>query len=252
MAFEVIVLGASGTYPTPGAACAGYLLRSNGSDVWVDSGPGTFANLQRHANFWELDGLVLSHLHPDHLLDFYPFYYALRYSGVVDRPPGFKVFAPSPGERHLTKMISFDEPCGFDGYIDFSQISEESAITLGAFEFEFSRSVHPIETLSMRITSEGRTLVYSSDTGRTTTLADVAKGAHCLICEATLQTPDEGLSEVHLTAQEAGAVAAEAGVEKLVLTHLWPGLEAEQSVEQAAKEFSGEIIVGADNLRVIV
>lgn len=68
-------MGASGTYPSPGAACSGYLLRLDGSSVWVDAGTGTFANLQEQADYLGLDALVLSHMHSDHVLDIYPFYH---------------------------------------------------------------------------------------------------------------------------------------------------------------------------------
>ncbi|MEA2501276.1 MAG: hypothetical protein QOD01_1387, partial [Actinomycetota bacterium] len=45
MPFQVIVLGGSGTFPAPGAACSGYLFRSASTNLWIDTGPGTFANL---------------------------------------------------------------------------------------------------------------------------------------------------------------------------------------------------------------
>ncbi len=44
---ELIVLGASGTWPVPGAATSGYLVRQDGFNLWMDAGSGTLANLQR-------------------------------------------------------------------------------------------------------------------------------------------------------------------------------------------------------------
>ena len=40
----------SGTYAGPGGACSGYLVRGGDTSVWVDTGPGTLANLQRHVD----------------------------------------------------------------------------------------------------------------------------------------------------------------------------------------------------------
>ena len=51
---ELIVLGAAGTWPPPGGANCGYLLRHEGTHVWIDAGTGTFANLQEHVGVGEI------------------------------------------------------------------------------------------------------------------------------------------------------------------------------------------------------
>lgn len=55
-----------------------------------------------------------------------------------------------------------------------------------------------------------------------------------------------------MTAEEAGEMAAEAGVGKLVLTHLWPGLDPDVSIAQAAKHYDGEIVVARDHMKFVV
>lgn len=252
MGFELVVLGASGTYPTPDAACPGYLLRCEGTDVWLDAGPGTFANLQRHTDFQKLRALVLSHLHPDHIVDFYGFYYGLRYGSTPSEPSGFEVYAPKGTEEHLLKLLSIDRPASFDGYVVFRTVASGSEEKIGPFHFRFLRAVHPVEALAMRIEAGGRTLVYSADSGPSSELVELAEGADMLIAEATMQEAIEELAEIHMTAEEAGELATGAGVGRLVLTHIWPGLDPEVSLAQAAKYFSGEIILASDNLRIEV
>ena len=66
MGLSITVLGCSGTYAGPGGACSGYLVRSNDTSVWVDTGPGSLANLQQHIDLASLDAIVVSHSHPDH------------------------------------------------------------------------------------------------------------------------------------------------------------------------------------------
>lgn len=249
MAFEVTVLGASGTYPTPGAACAGYLLRSGGADVWLDAGPGTFANLQRHTRYDQVRALVLSHLHPDHILDAYPFYYALRYGLDSGNRKSFPVYAPAGAEEHLEKLLSIRDAAGkFDGYLSFKSVAPGEELTIGPFNFRFGLSVHPIETLAMRVEAEGRVFAYTADTGPGGAIDELAEGADSLFCEATLQEVAVDLAEVHMTAEQAGALAAKAGVRRLVLTHIWPGLDPQKSVAQARSHFSGEVLVAEDNL----
>ena len=62
MTLSVTVLGCSGSYAGPGGACSGYLVRGGGTALWLDAGPGTLANLQRHLDLDELaqlaDGLL--------------------------------------------------------------------------------------------------------------------------------------------------------------------------------------------------
>lgn len=252
------MLGASGTYPMPGSACSSFLLRSEGSAVWIDAGPGSFANLQRHVDFQAVGALVISHLHLDHIVDVYPFYYALRFSRESKGPQGLEVYAPAGAAAHLGRLASPSGVGDFGGYLAFRTISDGDERVIDSFRFRFARSVHPVETLAMRAQIGDRVLAYTSDTGPRgasdpggrARLVALAKDADLLIAEATMQEPVPELGEVHMTAREAGELAAEAGVERLMLTHLWPGLDPSASIAAAKQSFGGEVMAAADNIRV--
>jgi ribonuclease BN (tRNA processing enzyme) len=71
-----------------------------------------------------------------------------------------------------------------------------------------------------------------------------------LVCEATLQEGTESLEEGHLTAEQAGEIAAAAKIKKLLLSHIWGSLNPEVSKTQAKKIFGGEVEVGKENQRM--
>jgi ribonuclease BN (tRNA processing enzyme) len=248
--FEVVVLGASGTFPKPGGACTGFLVISGESKVWIDAGPGTFANFQRHAAASELTALVISHTHLDHILDLYSLYYAIRYGPGAGGPRGLPVYAPPGAEEHLSRLVSASTDSErFGGYFTFREVEPGKSVQIDPFQFVFAWATHPVPTLAMRIEAEGRTLAFTADSGPSPALVDIARGADVLIAEATLQAEDARAKQVHMTAEEAGMTARDAGVGRLILSHIVPGLDPLVSLEQACRHFSGPTSAAADNMR---
>mgnify|MGYP001813744369 FL=1 len=100
--------------------------------------------------------------------------------------------------------------------------------------------------LVTRFDTPGGSLVYSGDTGPGSDLADLAEGADVLLCEATIAGERSGETyPYHLTAGEAGRIAAEADVSSLVITHLASGVDGNQALDEAATEFRGPINLAA-------
>jgi ribonuclease Z len=101
---------------------------------------------------------------------------------------------------------------------------------------------------------EGRRLVISGDTRPCPALVSAAQRADLLIHEATFSDDeqDRAIETRHSTAREAGRVAREAAVKRLILTHLSSRHDADPSklFEQAKEEFSGPIQVANDGLTV--
>jgi ribonuclease BN (tRNA processing enzyme) len=154
-AFTLTVLGCDGSYPGPGGACSGYLLRTGGFATWMDAGPGTMANLQMHIPLASLDAVVISHSHPDHWSDLEGLYVAMRY--FLGRQ-GLPIYAPE-GLRDLMRGENRD------GTLDWRVIAGGDRAQLGPAVWRWSRTDHPVETLAARVEVAGRALGYSADTG---------------------------------------------------------------------------------------
>ena len=64
---KLTVLGRHGPFPAPGGACSGYLIEAGDTKLCVDLGSGTLGNLRNILPGLKLDGILLSHLHSDHM-----------------------------------------------------------------------------------------------------------------------------------------------------------------------------------------
>lgn len=234
------VLGSNGTYPTPGRPCSGYLVEAGGTRVMLDAGPGTAAALQEAAPDGRLDALVVTHAHPDHCSDVFSLFNLFRFGPAVR--PGLPAFAPEGAAAALAAFLGAGEDHAFHRVFAWKTVGPGDAVRVGGIDLAFAITDHQLPTLAVSLAAEGRRLVYSADTGPGGDLAALAAGADLLLCEATLPgDPDAGAWPYHLSAAAAGALAREAGVGRLLVTHLAPMLDPALSVAEAGRAFGGPV-----------
>ena len=87
---KLTIIGASGSFPGPGSPASCYLVTAQGvaedgvtPRTWrilLDLGNGSLGVLQRYIELEELDGILLSHLHPDHCMDLCGMHVAIRWN----------------------------------------------------------------------------------------------------------------------------------------------------------------------------
>lgn len=214
---KLTVVGCSGSAPGPKSAASCYLVEHEGFRLLLDFGNGAFGALQGVADPDTIDAVFLSHLHADHCLDVVPFVVWRRYSGRATRGR-VPLYAPAAAERRLA--LAYDaEGDGITDVFDFVPV-EPGSFCLGPFEVTLARTAHPIECYAIRLTTDGRSLVYTGDTGPCERVVELARGADVLLAEAA-HPPSPGLpGGLHLTGREAGEHAAAAGVGRLLLTHI--------------------------------
>ena len=246
---RLTVLGSNGTYPTPGRPASGHLVDHVDTWLWLDAGPGTLAGVMEGPGVGAIDGIVLSHAHPDHCADLFPLLNVLRFGpGARD---GLPVMCPVGLPGRFAAFLGVGEGHALFEVFDFDEVAPGDERTVGGLSLRFGRAAHPVPALVTRVEAGGHSLVYSGDTGPGGDLGALAAGADLLLCEATLQgVPDVDRYPHHLFAAEAGAVAAAAGVRRLVITHLAPTLDPGVSVAEAAASFGGPVTHAVPGLQI--
>lgn len=279
---RLVLLGTGGG-PTPKAlrAAPAAALMIGGRLHMLDAGNGAarqavLANLplRNMAHVW------ISHLHSDHVADAFTLPW-LAWSGALTTPvtvhgpaglnavrAGWEAFARTDietriadeGRPDLRRLLSVAE-------IGPGVVLKENGLTVTVARVE-----HPplTDSFAFRFDWAGKSLVYSGDTAPCPALIALAKGADILVQEAmylpaldrliasesNAPTLRAHLLASHTTAQQAGEIAAAAGVKRLILTHFVPGgdtgIRDEDWRSAAAGAFGGEIVVGRDLLALAI
>ncbi|PBC64588.1 MBL fold metallo-hydrolase [Streptomyces sp. Tue6028] len=238
MAIALTVLGTASPHPQPGRPCSGHLLRGGGAEVWVDAGPGTFAALQRHTDPTRLDAIWVSHLHADHYADLTAALYGFAYGGLTLAAP-LPVFGPPELARRLAGFFGQPDPGFMAGVFDFRPLYDGHEERVGELVLRTRAVVHDVEAYGLRAECGGSVLAYSGDSGPCPALDELASGADLFLCEADIDRHGESERPVHLTPEDAGAVARRAGVGELLVTHVGPTLTPQTATARAADAFGG-------------
>jgi ribonuclease BN (tRNA processing enzyme) len=247
---RLTIVGCAGSFPGPDSPASCYLVEHDGHRIVLDMGNGSFGALQRHADVYDIDAVVLSHLHADHCLDLTSYYVARRYH--PEGPRGqVPVLGPTGTGPRMVRAYDLPPAEAMDGEFEFRDHVEVTEI--GPFRITTARVNHPVEAYGTRVEAGGRSLAFSGDTGETDALVDLARGADLALFEASFLSRYPNLPpDLHLTAAQAAQHANRAGVGRLVLTHLVPWTPREESYAEALPVFEGELSLATEGLVVEV
>lgn len=242
---KLTVLGCSGSVPSPDSPASGYLVEAGGVRIVLDLGNGTLGALPRHADPFDIDALLLSHLHPDHCADFGALAVMRRYHPAPPHAPAEKrlpVWAPAGASDRLAALHASSEAeraeTDLSDVFEFSVLSPEP-FRVGPFEIQPVRVDHVCPAWGLRVVAGGRVLAYTGDTGPCDALFELARDADVLLSEASWADFDDAPSSVHLSGRQAAEVAAESGARRLLLTHLQPWADRQAILDEASARFDG-------------
>lgn len=255
------------------------LLEIGGRSIVVDCGLGVTRGLvDAGVSLKALDLIFITHLHSDHLLELGPLIHTAWTAGLatpvtVFGPPGvghyWRRFCQSmefdieirivdEGRPDIRELVSVDE-------FGEGPVVEQRGLKVTALRVD-----HPPVTdcFALRFEHGAKSVVFSADTAFFPPLADFAEGADILVHEAMLE---EGIERLvartgngarlrehllasHTFAEEAGRIAGDAGVKRLVLNHLIPADDAEIGeadwIDAVRKTWAGDLTIARDGLVV--
>ncbi|MGH3366250.1 MAG: MBL fold metallo-hydrolase [Nocardioidaceae bacterium] len=235
----------SGSYPGPDSPASCYLVEQQHDGrvfrVLLDLGNGALGELQRHVELDQVDAVLLSHLHADHCLDLCGYYVVRRYAPDGPWSP-LPVYGPEGTADRMARAYDLPPDPGMHREFDFRRLPA-GPTDLGPFRVSTTRVSHPVPAYAIRLEADGRSLVYSGDTGESDALVQLADRTDLLLCEASFLENHHNPPNLHLTGRQAGEHATRAGVRRLVLTHIPPAIDSKQVLREAEATYSGDIEV---------
>ena len=273
MTFEFVCLGTGCPVATPERMGPSHLVLAGTQKILIDCGTGVTQRLvQSGTRGADLDALIVTHYHSDHVIDFWQLIVSSWHQG---RAKPWRVIATPPAIAHMRKQIdSFADEIALrvthehrpstEGLkVEFEELREGGiafdAVSVTAFEVDH-RPVAPAYGLTFEMA--GRKLVFSGDTAPCNALSNAAQDADLLVQEVFVDremqpTPGVRSAETvasvksyHTTPAQAAEIAQHSKVRALMLTHVVPpAADRVALLHEIRAGYSGAALVGEDLMR---
>jgi ribonuclease BN (tRNA processing enzyme) len=243
---KLIITGSGTGYPYARRRSPGLYFEIGGERMLIDCGPGAVRSLAEFGiDFMDIDRIVFTHFHLDHISDFGAFLFASKYH-EAPRKRDLTVWGP-PGTHDMYRKFidlygSQIEP------VDFTLTVEESDSTDGdGWNARRLKGTHTAESRMYRFEdTRGGSLVVTGDCEFHADLVAFAHSSDILVAECSLPYEVKG----HLTPESVALLAHEAEVDCLVLVHLYPPCDRENILPGIRHTYGGRVLIGEDGLSI--
>ena len=247
---EIIVIGSGTGIPYLRRGSPGLLVLAESVRIIIDSGPGALRKmLEVGITYRDMDLILYTHLHPDHVADLVAILFASKY-GDLPREKDLLCASGAGFKSYFEKMNSlygtWIEPKSYP--LTIKELSVDPLFYRG-IRVLARPMAHLPNSVGYRIEFEdGKSVAVSGDTDYCQNLVELAHQADLLVLECSF--PDGKKVEGHLTPSLAGRIALESRCKKLLLTHLYPVCDQFDIVSQCKQAYKGVIILGEDLMRI--
>ena len=242
---QIIFLGTANAIPAIGRENTHLLIRHGEEAILVDCAANPIVHLQRAGvNFDQINHLILTHFHPDHVSGAPLFLMDLW---LLGRKKPLFIYGLEHTLSRLQAMMELYDWRSWPGFFPIEYciipaVEGTALLKLRGLEIVASPVRHLLPTIGIRVSFEDiqKTAAYSSDTEPCEVVERLAKGADILIHESA------GSTIGHSSAQQAGEVASKAGVKSLYLIHYPAHVTKQALIQEAQAAFDGPVFVCED------
>lgn len=185
----------------------------------------------------DVEHVVLSHFHPDHLSDLIPYLQAASWSQIDPRSKDLHIYGPIGLEVQLMRLLGLFGPDTLvrEHFRVHLHETRGDRLVIGAHAFDFV-DLPPADNRGLKLTHTGRTYAFTGDSSFHQQEVAFLQGADLAVI-------DSG----HLEDREILELAVATQVPCIVCSHLYRELDEKTINEKArAKGYAGRLIVGQD------
>ncbi|MFC0274588.1 MBL fold metallo-hydrolase [Metabacillus herbersteinensis] len=232
---KITIVGYWGGFPGVNEATSGYLLQSGSFNLLLDCGSAVLSQLQNYLPADQLNAVILSHYHHDHVADVGPLQFARLISSYLHAD-----HTVLPIYGHQFDIEAFNK-LTYKEVTEGCSYSPEKTLNIGPFTISFLKTLHPVDCFAMRITDKKSTVVFTADSAFQQSFIPFTLGADLLLSECNLYGNQDGEKSGHMTSYQAAKIAEETGVKELILTHLPHFGDHQDLVKEAQTIYKGKI-----------
>lgn len=242
-----MLLGVGTAVPDDDRGYTHLVWESSDATVLVDAGGNTFQRLLKvGVDPKDLEAIILTHSHPDHINGLPALLFSLHLAGRSTPVPIYGLGSTLNIAKRVVEAFELGEyvvPVFWNALRagDIVVVGPSCHIKTGATEHS-----RPCIALRCEDKQTNTILTYSADTAPSQTVIELARDANLLVHEATANMP----SPVHTMPRQVGEIASAAGgVQRLVLVHYspyWSMPEARALDEVQAGGFMGLAEIGQE------
>lgn len=249
---EITVLGSGTRVLLNDRSMSGYAVRRRDFFLLLDCGDGVIRRgLAAGLPMLDIDAILFSHLHLDHVADLPSLLWALHGEGRsrgqrplrLFGPPGLRKFFDGLGSLYGQWVNEIPLP------ISVREVFQQE-FEIGPWHVNSLPMQHGIPANGYRLEGDGKVIAYTGDTGPCAEAIELARAADLFICECSF--PSGAEMPTHLTAAQSGQLAAAVQCQLLLLTHFYPECLAGDPASQAREFFSGKVELAYDLMRLMI
>lgn len=275
---QLHILGAGTPTPTPAKFGSAEVLEIDGEHLLFDCGPATTHKLVKAGlDPTKIRTVFFTHHHFDHDADF-PCFALCRWDQGAGRIPDLEVFGPPPTSEFVRRLFDADVGAfSFDWKARIAFVTSQHVyanrggvpprrppavrteeiepgytVSRGGWSLKTGYAKHAqpyLDSIAYRVDTPDSSVVITGDTEPCREVVDLASGANTLV--SMCWDLQEDMDHAHESVGQTGALgaaqmAADAGVRRLVLTHMGPRVSTSEgrsrALESVARVFAGQVV----------